>query len=170
MLVAHRQAKDRACHSCAMCCYLLDIPELEKPHDVWCKDCRPGKKACTIYKHRPKVCQDFRCLWLEGWAPDFMQPQQSRMVMFGAVERGTPCLKVVVDARKSNRWREVPYWGYLRQTSLWGLRQTPKRLVVVFVGQSKFLVLGDNVVENPPDGGYLAQKGLDDWAFVVEYP
>ena len=162
------KVKGRTCGKCSMCCHLLDIPELSKPANRWCEYCKPGHGGCGVYETRPEVCEKFKCLWLEGWlTQDYWQPQKARMVAFGSTDDGVPVLKIQVDAQQPNRWREEPYWSQIRGTSLWGLRQQPKRLVVVFVGRSKFLVLGSNIVENPPDAGQLVQRGPDDWAFVA---
>ncbi len=66
----------RACGNCSLCCKLLAIPELEKPHGSWCQHCKPGAGRCTIYEQRPERCSTFRCLWLQGRLPDAARPDR----------------------------------------------------------------------------------------------
>jgi hypothetical protein len=91
---------------------------------------------------------------------------RSKMVLYGASDDGTPVLTVCVDGKYPQRWREFPYLGQLREISLAGLRRTPKQLTVVFAGDHKYLVLGDNVVVDPPSNGSLASSGPDRWQFI----
>ena len=64
-----------------MCCKVITIPELNKPADVWCTHCKPGK-GCTIYQSRPDVCKAYTCLWLhDETIPDFMKPSESKIVL-----------------------------------------------------------------------------------------
>ena len=162
--------KGRTCSGCAMCCLVLQIDEeLQKPRDQWCKHALPGNKqgACSIYETRPGTCKRFKCLWLEGWLQqDHWQPQKSRMVLFGATDDGTPVLKICVDGKLPNRWREEPYFGQIKAMSVAGLNRQPKQLTVVFVNADKYLVLGDNLVKNPGNQGHLVQTGPDTWDFV----
>ena len=52
----------RECGSCSICCKVFMIKELRKFDYKWCAHARPGS-GCTIYAHRPTVCQDFLCAW-----------------------------------------------------------------------------------------------------------
>ena len=58
---------ERVCGECEACCTTLGLVEIGKP--PW-TDCphqwkeSPGQTGCSIYKDRPKTCQDFKCLWL----------------------------------------------------------------------------------------------------------
>src|SRR5260221_8810535 len=60
-------ASDRSCGTCSLCCSLLriDEPEIKKPANEWCRQCRPGH-GCSIYAQRPPVCRKFKCAWLTG--------------------------------------------------------------------------------------------------------
>jgi hypothetical protein len=53
------------CGECTLCCKVLDVPEIQKPKDVWCQHAhRPN--GCSIYPDRPERCRTFSCLWLLG--------------------------------------------------------------------------------------------------------
>jgi hypothetical protein len=58
-----------ACGSCTACCRVYAIPELSKPAGKWCDHCAIGK-GCKIYETRPKLCVDFKCLWLQSQERD----------------------------------------------------------------------------------------------------
>jgi hypothetical protein len=65
-LISERVAiTGRTCGDCSLCCKLINVREpLNKPRDVWCQHCRPGKGGCSIYDTRPDVCRGFACDWL----------------------------------------------------------------------------------------------------------
>jgi uncharacterized protein len=44
------------CDSCALCCKLLAIPEIEKPAGQWCKHCTKTR-GCDVYETRPEPCR-----------------------------------------------------------------------------------------------------------------
>lgn len=62
-----------------------------KPVGEWCRFCsRPG---CSVYDHRPSVCRDFSCVWLNtDLGPEF-RPDRIRAVL---VETDIPELKQIV--------------------------------------------------------------------------
>lgn len=66
--------EDRSCGACTLCCKLVSIDALGKPHGVWCQHCAVGK-GCKIYDEKPEECTTFKCLWLydrrldESWYP-----------------------------------------------------------------------------------------------------
>jgi len=69
----------RKCGSCSLCCYVLDIDELNKPANTWCQHCRPGNGGCDIYADRPPVCRGFVCQWLrDGSVLDYGFPSRQR--------------------------------------------------------------------------------------------
>lgn len=54
----------RHCGDCQLCCRILPVGEIGKPALTRCgHQCRAG---CGIYEHRPKSCQAFSCVWLQG--------------------------------------------------------------------------------------------------------
>lgn len=53
----------RQCGSCSFCCVVVPVEDpLDKPANVRCKHLRA--KGCSIYSHRPQVCQYWSCVWL----------------------------------------------------------------------------------------------------------
>lgn len=52
------------CNGCTLCCYLLDVPEINKPAETECKDCAVNV-GCKIWKNRPQVCRDFECAYVQ---------------------------------------------------------------------------------------------------------
>jgi len=64
----------RQCGECTACCSVMSVPDLEKIAGEPCT--RLGSSGgCACYQERPRVCSDYRCLWLlgqgeEGWRPD----------------------------------------------------------------------------------------------------
>ena len=54
----------QGCGSCYACCKTHGIKELKKVPGELCGHCKPGRKACQIYKKRPKECMEFKCFWL----------------------------------------------------------------------------------------------------------
>lgn len=55
----------KTCGGCTLCCKLLSVDEIDKPHSVWCRHCDKGR-GCGIYPDRPQSCRDFSCLWLKS--------------------------------------------------------------------------------------------------------
>jgi len=56
---------ENKCGTCTACCRVYAIPELNKRAGPWCTHCDVGK-GCKIYDGRPKLCVDFKCLWLQS--------------------------------------------------------------------------------------------------------
>jgi len=53
----------RQCGGCTLCCKLIGIDELNKPHGQRCKHQRSGK-GCAVYPRRPISCRLWNCRWL----------------------------------------------------------------------------------------------------------
>lgn len=61
---------NRQCGECGQCCRTFAIPELGLKDGQACGylgrvESPTGR--CDNYGERPEVCQNFRCLWLDGW-------------------------------------------------------------------------------------------------------
>lgn len=116
---AMKQTKGRECGSCTFCCgpvysiseqkvpFTIDrkthkaIPTDEpvsfsKSQGATCQFCEVD--GCGIYEHRPQVCRDYTCLWLEGWGHDWLdRPETIRAAgHFRVVEEpGVGTIKVL---------------------------------------------------------------------------
>ncbi|HLH12849.1 MAG TPA: hypothetical protein VKV77_13360 [Methylovirgula sp.] len=148
---AEETGSERACGACSLCCKLLPIAELDKPHDRWCVHCRPGN-GCTIYDSRPTPCRNFACNWLaDRAAGEHWYPLKSRMVV-----QITPVgdhnydlfVDVHVDSGAPNAWRAEPYHSELRQMSA-----SPRTLVRIFYGSRIWFMLPDGEVEVKKQAG-----------------
>ena len=92
----------RECGSCTLCCTITRVPELEKPEYETCKFCELSK-GCSIYKDRPKSCQDFKCAWLKGDMPDTMKPNEAHVM----IERwpNIPVVLALPEKGHKDTWR-----------------------------------------------------------------
>jgi len=59
------EKENNTCGDCTLCCELLPIAEINKPHSQLCGDCTL-KKGCGIYNTRPESCRNFNCLFIES--------------------------------------------------------------------------------------------------------
>lgn len=103
----------RACNTCTMCCWVLDIAELAKPAGAQCPHCIGGS-GCGIYADRPRVCGEFYCGYLAlpfvhaRWFPD-----DCRMMIYPDAANGR--LAVHVDPACPDAWQAAPFHADLRQ-------------------------------------------------------
>ncbi len=110
----------RACGACSLCCKLLPIAALDKPHDRWCAHCRPGA-GCMIYDSRPQTCRSFACQWLadpaagEHWAP--LKCKMVVQITGGHDAAFERFVDVHVDRGGADAWRREPYAADLRRLS-----------------------------------------------------
>jgi len=136
----------RACGACSLCCKLLPIAALDKPHDQWCPHCRPGAGGCTIYESRPETCRSFSCHWLadssvgEHWAP--LKSKMVVQITGGHDAAYDRFVDVHVDRGAADAWRAPPYAGDLAR-----LAALPRTLVRVFYGSRTFIVRPHEVLE-----------------------
>ena len=162
----------RACGTCSMCCYALDIetPELSKPANSWCRHCRPGHGGCSIYATRPPVCRAFGCAWLVNEkVADYWFPQRAKIVAHMAHEdEGTLVYAFNVDQRFPNGWREEPYFGDIKRCGVGGLEGSSgfKFQTVVHVGKNKYLILPHREVDIAAKAGVIMQTGPHSFEWV----
>ncbi|MGH6818200.1 MAG: YkgJ family cysteine cluster protein [Methylovirgula sp.] len=143
-------SQQRACGACSLCCKLLPVAALNKPHDRWCTHCRPGNGGCTIYETRPQTCREFDCLWLaEPSVGEHWYPLQSKMVVqitgVHADDYDT-FVDVHVDQAAPDAWRAEPYHSDLQRMSC-----AARTLVRVFYGDRTWFVR--------PDADFEAKRG-----------
>lgn len=73
----------RSCGSCAACCTLLGIPEINKPVRTMCPFLvRKSSLPCGWYETRPQSCRDFVCGWLAGLMADQDRPDRLGAVIY----------------------------------------------------------------------------------------
>jgi uncharacterized protein len=67
------------CGSCTLCCKLTEVPELQKPVNMWCLHCTIGY-GCNGYEGRPQSCRSFQCVWLSDGLDAELRPDRSRII------------------------------------------------------------------------------------------
>jgi hypothetical protein len=103
----------RACNTCTMCCWVLDVAELAKPAGAACPHCVKNG-GCGIYAERPSACGEFYCGYLalpfvhERWFPT-----SCGMMIFPDATQGR--LAVHVDPARPDAWKADPYHEDLRR-------------------------------------------------------
>lgn len=149
-------APGRACGTCTMCCKVYDIPALDKPAGVWCRNCKPGQ-SCTTYDTRPDQCRAFYCYWMQtadlsaDWRPD-----KARFVL--TMDAATKFLLVQVDSSQPTAWKREPYYSQFKRWAMAGL--DIGRQVIIFNNRSATVVLPDKDTE-------LGELGPDERVFVT---
>ena len=133
----------RECGQCTLCCKVLPIKELGKPHDQWCQHCDVGR-GCRIYDQRPSVCRGFYCDYrTQALVGEHWFPARSKMVLFSEPDGNR--LAIYVDSSRSNAWREQPYYGEIKQ---WATRAArDMKQVMVIVGGRSIVILPDEDVD-----------------------
>lgn len=124
----------RSCGSCTLCCILPEIDVFEKPANVVCRHCQPGR-GCVAYDDRPATCRDFFCHWMtradmnEAW-----EPARCHMMVY---TQG-PQITVLVDPAFPDVWKSEPYSSQLQQ---WAAQAAPSGgYVIVYVGDAVTVV------------------------------
>jgi hypothetical protein len=133
----------RSCGSCTLCCKLLRVDALHKPHDVWCKHCDPGR-GCLIYDERPEECGKFYCGFMTGpHLDEAWRPSRCKIVL-SAELRGQR-LVAVVDRDRPEAWKAEPYYAALKQWA--AVAATKGREVFVRIGTHNIVILPDRDVD-----------------------
>ena len=137
--------QDRACGSCALCCKVLSIEDLNKPAGRWCSHCSPGN-GCGIHAMRPVVCRGFYCEWMtsKGLGPEW-KPERSKFVLSRTNEGRR--LTAHVDPGYPSAWRATPYYENFKIWAAEAARQDPMHQIDVMVGERLTVVLPDRDVE-----------------------
>jgi hypothetical protein len=153
----------RTCGTCSLCCKLYEVSELDKPDDVWCRHCRPGKGGCSIYQNRPSSCVKFVCLWLDGTLNDEWWPSKSKIVARSFLDSTDhiPTIDFKVDINYPNRWREEPYYSQIKQLSAVGLISLPIFTVRVVIGETIFYIFPTKDIKRQVFANAEEQKRLD---------
>src|SRR5262245_3163205 len=168
-IAAGKKVSSRECGKCSLCCRLLSIPEINKPRDVWCHHCHPGR-GCRIYEQRPDVCRGYKCLWLiDSEFDDRWFPAKAKIIVDVSIENGKAFLRFTVDPHHPNRWREEPYYSTIKKYALQGLRGELLRTgeqcttIVILKGKST-LILPDKEIPYQP--GLILPLDDDQFEFL----
>ena len=141
-MAATQAAAGKSCGSCTLCCKLLRIAELDKPHGVWCTHARPGQ-GCAIYAERPRECRTFHCGYLAvAELSDEWHPVKSKIVLIAEPSGG---VTAVVDPGRPDAWKHEPFYGQLKA---WAADVVQRRQgVLVRVGRRTIAVLPDRDID-----------------------
>lgn len=127
------QVPGRNCADCAMCCKLLEIPELEKPYNAWCTHCL-DKASCSIHATRPQRCRDFYCYFLGSKLGEEWRPSKCRFILTTHEDR----MLIMVDPARPDSWRKEPYFSFIRN---WAAQTN----VYAMVGTKTYAIFPDHV-------------------------
>ncbi len=143
MTELHAGPAGRDCDVCTLCCKVMNVPELDKPAGVWCRDCVIGQ-GCGRYDTRPSICRSFHCAFLQDPALDERwRPSVARfvLVVLAPEERAT----VYVDQQRPDAWRREPYLSTFRRWAKTAIERVG--LIDVNVGGRTIVVLPDRDVD-----------------------
>ena len=141
----------RACGTCAMCCKVYHIPELQKAVGVWCPHVVQGK-GCSIYDDRPATCRAYFCRWMldETLGPEW-KPDRAKFALH--LQRNGVHLQVSVDHPYQTAWMKEPYYSQFKRWARQGAD----------TGQFVFVRIGPRLIVLLPDGERdLGAVGQDD--------
>lgn len=150
----------RTCGSCAMCCKVFAIPELDKGVQQWCRHVARGA-GCAIHPTRPSVCRQFFCHWLRDprLGPDW-RPDRAKFLLY--TETGGKRIVVAPDAGSPTAWRREPYYAQLKRWAVAGASSNHQ--VLVFNGKRATAILPEDdldlgIVEVGDEISYHWQNG-----------
>lgn len=114
LAVERKPVPGRSCGTCTMCCKLYPVPVMDKPQNVWCRECKPGK-GCGIWESRPQFCRDFHCHYiLDAQVGEDWKPEVSKFIM-NFQSNNTMWIKV--DPAHKTAWKKEPYYSVLKRWS-----------------------------------------------------
>ena len=136
-------APGKACGSCAMCCKVFAIPEVEKGVNQWCRHVVQGR-GCGIHPTRPEVCRQFFCHWLRNpnLGPEW-RPDRAKFLIYTEM-RGRRMV-VAPDAGAPAAWRKEPFYGQFKRWAVIGAASHHQ--ILVFHGKRATAVLPDRDVD-----------------------
>lgn len=97
-----------SCGTCALCCKLPKIDQLDKPQGVWCDKCTPGKEgACSIFAQpeRPAICGEYLCVWRQTDLPPALRPDRCGFII-NQSETRKDVVQIMVEPSKAGIWRK----------------------------------------------------------------
>lgn len=136
------QATKRECGDCAMCCKVMKIPDMDSPAGEWCRQCKPGHKACQIYSTRPTGCAEFSCAWLSNEMPEWFKPSKCKCVIAASTAGWILCY---VDPGYPNAWREG-------KMSHWIALMAKRHPMVIISGSLRRIIAASNEARGKAKG------------------
>jgi len=140
-----------------MCCKLPEIPELNKPLDLWCRNAKPGR-GCGIYVDRPETCRAFACEWLTDLSlPESWKPDRSRFF----VSRSGGWYIIQVDPGAPLAWKQPQFYPGIKTAAAKFAENGV--FVLVRCGLKKFVIFPDRDedVSHVADIRHLRVETLD---------
>ena len=132
----------RVCGTCAMCCKVFAIPELDKGVQQWCRHVLQGR-GCAIHPTRPTVCRRFICHWLRNphLGPEW-QPNRAKFLIYTE-----PSGRMIVapDAGAPSAWRREPYYAQFKRWATAGAASNHQ--ILVFHNKRATAILPDRDVD-----------------------
>lgn len=154
----------RSCSGCTLCCSLLGVVELNKPVFKICKHCTIGK-GCKIYEEKPQTCTDFACSYLTTPSvPEYWNPKICGMLLHAAEK----VLSVICSAGARHRWKEEPYWSYLRRVA--AALHAQGIMVRIVRKAEPVLVINPRTLDAVVAGALLGMEELPAWAEAAQMP
>ena len=95
-----------ACGSCRVCCTVMAVEEIAKPHGEACVHL--CGKGCSIYQFRPASCSEFECLWLQTQTRDAPLPKSMRPDRCGVMFVPIPWDSVAAHCTTKEAFDEKP--------------------------------------------------------------
>jgi hypothetical protein len=136
-------AEGKSCGSCTLCCKVMSITALAKPHGVWCSHCRIGG-GCQIHQTKPAECTDFYCGYLqdvrfgEEW-----RPSKCKFVMVAEMDGDR--VAIHVDPQRPDAWRQAPFYAQFKEWAQSGVVTGIQ--VTAHVGRRSWVILPDRDVD-----------------------
>ena len=88
-----------SCGACSMCCFLMAVPDIDKPACLHCEHELRPHGGCRIYDQpeKPEACSDFKCLWLvsqgrrlDDRMPSELRPDRAKAMFHDARDEDNP--------------------------------------------------------------------------------
>ncbi len=152
------------CGSCSMCCFLMAVPDINKPAAIWCEHCDRPHGGCKVYNQpdvKPQACSDFACLWLVSQSRPAaermiygVRPDRAKVMMHDARDEDNPNVMYVhVDPAHPAAWRWSPVLDHIQQVMRRGCA------VHIIIGHRRIVLeLGRDPVTS--DDGAAARTAL----------
>ena len=136
-------APGKACGSCAMCCKVFAIAELDKASQQWCRHVVQGR-GCGIHPDRPETCRLFFCHWLRNphLGPEW-KPDRAKFLIF--TEMGGRRMVVAPDVGAPGSWRREPFYGQFKRWAR--VAADTNNQILVFNGKRATAILPDRDVD-----------------------